>query len=35
MLIKLKNEIFQNAKINFNIINGKINLDKTNLLMIK
>ena len=25
----IKNEIFQNAKINFNIINGKINLDNT------
>ena len=27
-----KNEIFQNAKINFNIINGLINFDKTNFV---
>ena len=27
-----KNEIFQNAKINFNIFNGKINLNKTKLI---
>ena len=29
---KIKNEIFQNAKINLNIINGKINLDNTRLV---
>ena len=28
----LQKEIFQNAKINFNIINGKINLNKTKLI---
>jgi hypothetical protein len=27
-----KNEIFQNSKINFNIINGKINFDKTKFI---
>ena len=29
---KSKGEIFQNAKINFNIISGKINFDKTKLI---
>ena len=29
---KLRNEIFQNAKVNFNIVSGKINLDKTILI---
>ena len=28
----IKNEIFQNAKINFNIINGKINFNKTKFI---
>ena len=28
----LRNDIFHNAKINFNIINGKIHLDKTNFV---
>ena len=29
---EIKNEIFQQAKINFNIINGKINFDKTKFI---
>ena len=29
---EVKNEIFQQAKINFNIINGKINFDKTKFI---
>ena len=29
---ELKNKIFQNTKINFNIIDGKLNIDKTKLI---